>query len=321
MNAIMMMADLGWLRYNQTHTIRNPVVFYGSPKRKTNNYDFLFCVHGHPLAIWAIGKIADQIEIHQNDAWAKYTTSLGANTELEWREQAAKVLNNSTLHYNGLILAIELTEFVVFPQPVSLGEAGIPYTGFQLMKGVSESATSNVVARLSNALSPEQIIRTAPPAVENIVGESKPVVFPPLNVKDPPKVSERASLEAPSEIPGRETIQLERIIRDTRISKEVKELYKYRCQLCNYRVEFDNGQFYAEGHHIKPLGSPHNGPDTRDNVLCVCPNCHAKLDYGAILLDPQKINNDQDEHPIRKEYIDYHNSQIYNGRHLTSRSS
>jgi predicted restriction endonuclease len=147
------------------------------------------------------------------------------------------------------------------------------------------------------------------------------LVLPPLPVQKPPKVSEPGGLESPAGVPTRETIEVDRIIRDTKISKEIKELYKHRCQLCNYRIEFDNGQFYAEGHHIKPLGSPHIGPDERENVLCVCPNCHAKLDYGVIALDPKKINNDEVAHPIRKEYIDYHNTQIYNSRHLTSRSS
>jgi len=41
------------------------------------------------------------------------------------------------------------------------------------------------------------------------------------------------------------------------------------------------GAAYAEGAHIKPLGSPHDGPDTPDNVLCLCPNDHLLFDHGT----------------------------------------
>jgi putative restriction endonuclease len=42
---------------------------------------------------------------------------------------------------------------------------------------------------------------------------------------------------------------------------------------------------YAEGGHLRPVGRPHNGPDTADNVLCLCPNDHVRLDRGTIVLD------------------------------------
>ncbi len=31
----------------------------------------------------------------------------------------------------------------------------------------------------------------------------------------------------------------------------------------------------------RPLGSPHNGPDAPDNILCLCPNHHALFDHGG----------------------------------------
>ncbi|MEW2548869.1 HNH endonuclease [Streptomyces sp. NPDC047002] len=44
------------------------------------------------------------------------------------------------------------------------------------------------------------------------------------------------------------------------------------------------GGVYSEGAHIQAVGSPHNGPDTTDNVLCLCPTCHVMFDGGAIVL-------------------------------------
>ncbi|MBE3142597.1 MAG: HNH endonuclease, partial [Planctomycetes bacterium] len=63
--------------------------------------------------------------------------------------------------------------------------------------------------------------------------------------------------------------------------------------------------------HIKPLGSPHYGRDRRDNILCLCPNCHAKLDFGVIELDSRKINCNAQQHTIGIEFVDYHNSFIF----------
>jgi putative restriction endonuclease len=33
---------------------------------------------------------------------------------------------------------------------------------------------------------------------------------------------------------------------------------------------------------MRPLGAPHDGPDTSDNILCLCPNHHVFLDHGGV---------------------------------------
>ena len=72
--------------------------------------------------------------------------------------------------------------------------------------------------------------------------------------------SGKAGIEIPSEAPRRETTVL-RIVRDTKQARRIKELYDYRCQICGIRLEGLAGP-YAEAAHIRPLGAPHNGPDT-----------------------------------------------------------
>ena len=64
----------------------------------------------------------------------------------------------------------------------------------------------------------------------------------------------------------------------------MKRLHKYRCQVCGERLETPAGP-YAESAHIRPLGRPHDGPDTEGNVLCLCPNHHVLFDSGAIHVD------------------------------------
>ena len=64
------------------------------------------------------------------------------------------------------------------------------------------------------------------------------------------------------------------------MSKRVKSIHSYRCQVCGECLESDGGP-YAEGAHVRPLGSPHNGPDDAGNLLCLCPNHHVLFDYGV----------------------------------------
>jgi putative restriction endonuclease len=71
-----------------------------------------------------------------------------------------------------------------------------------------------------------------------------------------------------------------RIIRDTKISHEIKKLYNFECQICGTTVETKSGR-YAEGAHIKPLGLPHDGDDNSDNLICLCPTHHVMFDKGC----------------------------------------
>ncbi|QIN80589.1 HNH endonuclease [Rubrobacter marinus] len=86
-----------------------------------------------------------------------------------------------------------------------------------------------------------------------------------------------------SAAPRRETTVL-RVVRDTRQAREIKALYDYRCQVCGTRLEGPAGP-YAEAAHIRPLGAPHDGPDTPDNTLCLCPNHHALFDHGGLVIE------------------------------------
>ena len=77
-------------------------------------------------------------------------------------------------------------------------------------------------------------------------------------------------------------------------------------------IELSNGNRYSEAHHIKPLGSPHNGPDTAENIVVLCPNHHVMLDYGVIPLEKDALNVVAG-HSVSEEYIVYHNTVIMKG--------
>jgi putative restriction endonuclease len=114
---------------------------------------------------------------------------------------------------------------------------------------------------------------------------------------------------------------VQRIVRSTEVIRKVKRLHGHRCQICGAAIALDSGE-YAEGAHIRPLGKPHNGPDTASNVLCLCPNDHVRFDYGAIVVDEQLIVLDNSTgaeighlrtakgHPVDSVQLAYHRARF-----------
>jgi hypothetical protein len=113
------------------------------------------------------------------------------------------------------------------------------------------------------------------------------------------------------EPPPKVEVTVCRIVRDTAVAAAVKRMHKHRCQICNRRIELSDG-WYSEAHHIQPLGGVHKGPDVKENILCVCPNHHAELDYGARRLVRSHLY-DADGHDVGMKFINYHNEKIYRG--------
>lgn len=108
----------------------------------------------------------------------------------------------------------------------------------------------------------------------------------------------------------REDVQISRIIRDSKIVRELKKLHHDRCQICDCQLKFNDNICYSEGHHIRPLGKPHNGDDKKENIIIVCPNCHALCDYGAIKLESNQLNTIS-EHRIEEKYIEYYSKYLF----------
>jgi hypothetical protein len=100
-----------------------------------------------------------------------------------------------------------------------------------------------------------------------------------------------------------------RVLRDTPLARQLKELHEHACQICGTAISFSGGQKYSEAHHIQPLGRPHHGPDRASNILVLCPTHHVLCDYGAIKLDLRELRQHPD-HVIRPEFVRYHNSRI-----------
>ena len=110
----------------------------------------------------------------------------------------------------------------------------------------------------------------------------------------------------------RQQSTIQRIVRNTAVSTKVKELHDYTCQVCGTRLDTPGGP-YAEGAHIRALGTPHNGPDVEENILCLCPNHHVLFDGGGLFIHddlrieghPGLLRTAQSHHIDRKQ-LAYH---------------
>ncbi|MFE3599329.1 YDG/SRA domain-containing protein [Streptomyces sp. NPDC059142] len=84
---------------------------------------------------------------------------------------------------------------------------------------------------------------------------------------------------------ARRYINQSRLVRDTNAARSVKALHDNTCQICaNRLVVSPTGEAYSEAAHIQAVGKPHFGKDVSQNILCLCPNCHARFDRGALLI-------------------------------------
>jgi hypothetical protein len=109
--------------------------------------------------------------------------------------------------------------------------------------------------------------------------------------------------------PERQETTVYRILRDTLLARQIKQLHNFECQICGHTILLPGGDRYAEAHHIQPLGEPHNGPDHEGNIVCVCPNHHAELDYGARSLNITTLRR-ATGHTVDSRYVDYHNEKV-----------
>jgi len=105
--------------------------------------------------------------------------------------------------------------------------------------------------------------------------------------------------------PDRRELITSRIVRDTEMANRLKALYGNRCQICGEQIQLLN-DLYSEGHHLKPLGRPHNGPDIPENILVLCPNHHVMCDHAALPINRNELRM-APQHNIGDEFIAYHN--------------
>ncbi|HBN5965404.1 TPA: HNH endonuclease [Acinetobacter baumannii] len=78
-------------------------------------------------------------------------------------------------------------------------------------------------------------------------------------------------------------------IRSVAIAELAKRFANGICQLCEQPAPFkdQHGEPYLETHHIEWLA--HGGPDTVENTVALCPNCHKKMHVVNAEADREKL--------------------------------
>ena len=125
-------------------------------------------------------------------------------------------------------------------------------------------------------------------------------------------------LPASNQEPDRVRSHTTRIVRETLASEAVKKAHQHVCQACSARIELPGGA-YAQAVYIRPLGRPHNGPDTADNILCLCPNCHVLFDGWAFAIEDDGTIigalsgtlNEIEAHDVNREHLAYHRHMYF----------
>jgi hypothetical protein len=135
--------------------------------------------------------------------------------------------------------------------------------------------------------------------------------------------------------PDRKTGKVLRVVRDTAQSRYVKELYNYKCQICEWTIYSPRlkSLWYCEAHHVQPLGKKYRGPDHQSNIIALCPTHHCMMDLGVLAVEPSSLrvlSIDKREaskgqvlilrreHGLNQKYLKFHLESIYIGGYKVS---
>lgn len=101
---------------------------------------------------------------------------------------------------------------------------------------------------------------------------------------------EKRAIKSGSSASSRKTVT-KTYIRNPYIAEYTKRQAKGFCQLCHEAAPFrdKNGDPYLESHHIVWLSK--NGPDTVNNTVALCPNCHKRMHVLNDASDIKKLSD------------------------------
>jgi predicted HNH restriction endonuclease/predicted RNA-binding protein with PUA-like domain len=124
-------------------------------------------------------------------------------------------------------------------------------------------------------------------AVLELLGEDVEDLAAPQEGDTSPEVLaalQRRYLHASPEVKER----ISRYIERGSIGAMVKQQLGYKCQVCTalgreaFSFRKDNGEPYAEAHHVTPVSAMQAGSLAASNVMVVCANHHRQMHYGGI---------------------------------------
>lgn len=94
--------------------------------------------------------------------------------------------------------------------------------------------------------------------------------------------------------------------RNITLVNNLKKHHLNICQICGDRIEDEFGTT-SEAHHIKHFSK--NGDDTIDNMIILCPNCHAKIHRFSIPSEKLRIVQKYSTHYISDKNLEWYEKQ------------
>lgn len=309
--------DPDWIATLQKLGLKEDINFWRKDKRMTSlrkGAFFYFKIRGEQSIIGR-GIFRSLRFMTVNEAWDEFKERNGVET-LTQLHQRINSLYDVGEQFNGLIgcMVLDDLNWLDYHNRIMLTEEIFPH--HILASKFHERGSLPDLEKLFSSFVEKNfipaIVREVPKEYipSGTTGQFEQKIINDFTEFEIPTPSFSSDYPEPTDPSVRQLTHSYRILRDTTLSMQIKALYKYRCQLCGQVLEASSGERYAEAHHLKPLGTPHNGPDIANNIICVCPNCHAKLDYGIIRIEIPKLNLDI-RHKIDAEFINYHNNNIF----------
>lgn len=93
---------------------------------------------------------------------------------------------------------------------------------------------------------------------------------------------------------AKKTITVNAYERDSAARQKCLDEYGYKCSICNFDFEEkygERGKDFIHVHHIVPLSEIKRGYEVKplDDLIPVCPNCHAMLHRGGHTILPKEL--------------------------------
>lgn len=100
---------------------------------------------------------------------------------------------------------------------------------------------------------------------------------------------------------------IDRLVRETKISRDLKIRYGNLCQVCKTPVRVNSENYLSEGHHLQPYNRVHQGDDVIENMIILCPNHHSQFDRLYYAIEPLThlvhCQNKDDENHLKKIFL------------------
>ena len=214
----------------------------------------------------------------QGEGWSddELRIALAAYLEMLAREQAG-VLYNKAEHNRRLREDIlkgrtrPAVEYRMANISTALAEVGLPWIkGYVPLSHVGDGVKQRILGLLAQL--PAGFALVSQPAVEEREVQRRANVL--LRAK---RLEKPQGIEKPVPV-DRATKQY---ARSPEVVAFVRQEANGLCELCAEAAPFTNedGVPFLEVHHVVPLAE--GGPDTVENAVAICPNCHRRLHYSG----------------------------------------